>query len=154
MHIFFFIYISMSEEAVRLCAYIHMWACVSTKLFRWWQTTDTIKPNTETGPMTGICKFICRLLSLSCCSTDLNTSNWNCMVHKVYKIFIIWPGDSDSKECAWNVGSYQDVPGGSVVKNLPAMWETWVPSLGWENPLEKGKDTHSSILTWRIPWTV
>ena len=34
------------------------------------------------------------------------------------------------------------------------MWETWVQSLGWENPLEKGKATHSSILAWRIPWTV
>ena len=34
------------------------------------------------------------------------------------------------------------------------MWETWVPSLGWEDTLEKGKATHSSILTWRIPWTV
>ena len=44
-------------------------------------------------------------------------------------------------------------PCGSVVKNLPAMWET-VWSLGWEDPLEKGKATHSSILAWRIPWTV
>ena len=34
------------------------------------------------------------------------------------------------------------------------MWETWVQSLGWEDPLEKGKATHSSILAWRIPWTV
>ena len=41
-----------------------------------------------------------------------------------------------------------------MVKNLPAMWETWVPSLGWEDALEKGKFTHSSILAWRIPWTV
>ena len=41
-----------------------------------------------------------------------------------------------------------------LVKNLPAMWETWVRSLGWEAPLEKGKVTHSSILAWRIPWTV
>ena len=39
-------------------------------------------------------------------------------------------------------------------KNLSAVWETWVQSLGWEEPLEKGKDTHSSILTWRIPWTI
>ena len=37
------------------------------------------------------------------------------------------------------------------VKNLPAMWETWILSLGWEDPLEKGKATHSSILAWRIP---
>ena len=41
-----------------------------------------------------------------------------------------------------------------LVKNLPAMRETWVQSLGWEDPLEKGKDTHSSILAWRIPGTV
>ena len=41
-----------------------------------------------------------------------------------------------------------------LVKNLPAMQETWVRSLGWEDPLEKGKATHSSILAWRIPWTV
>ena len=41
-----------------------------------------------------------------------------------------------------------------VVKNPPAMQETWVRSLGWEDPLEKGKATHSSILAWRIPWTV
>ena len=41
-----------------------------------------------------------------------------------------------------------------LVKNLPAMQETWVQSLGWEDLLEKGKATHSSILTWRIPWAV
>ena len=41
-----------------------------------------------------------------------------------------------------------------LVKNLPAMWETWVLSLGWEDLWEKGKATHSSILAWRIPWTV
>ena len=41
-----------------------------------------------------------------------------------------------------------------LVKTLPAMWETWVQSLGWEDPLEKEKVTHSSILAWRIPWAV
>ena len=41
-----------------------------------------------------------------------------------------------------------------LVKNLPAMQETWVRSLGWEDPLEKGKATHSGILAWRIPWTI
>ena len=47
-------------------------------------------------------------------------------------------------------------PGGSVVKNPPANAgdiETWVQSLGWEDPLEEGMTTHSSILIWRIPWT-
>ena len=40
-----------------------------------------------------------------------------------------------------------------LVKNLPAIRETWVRSLGWEDPLEKGKATHSSLLAWRVPWT-
>ena len=40
-----------------------------------------------------------------------------------------------------------------MVKNLPAMQETWVQSLGWEDPLEKEVETHSSILAWEIPWT-
>ena len=39
-----------------------------------------------------------------------------------------------------------------MVKNLPAMWETWVQSLGWEDPLEKGTATHSRILAYGIPW--
>ena len=38
-----------------------------------------------------------------------------------------------------------------LVKNPPAMWETWVPSPGWEEPLEKGLATHSGVLAWRIP---
>ena len=41
-----------------------------------------------------------------------------------------------------------------LVRNPPAMWETWVQSLGWEDSLEKGKATHSSVQAWRIPWTV
>ena len=40
-----------------------------------------------------------------------------------------------------------------LVKNLPAMWETQVRSLGWEDSLEKGTATHSNILAWGIPWT-
>ena len=40
-----------------------------------------------------------------------------------------------------------------MVKHLPAIWETWVQSLGQEDPLEKEMATHSSILAWRIPWT-
>ena len=40
-----------------------------------------------------------------------------------------------------------------MVKNLPAVQETWVQSLGWEDPLEKGMTTRSSILAWTIPWT-
>ena len=40
-----------------------------------------------------------------------------------------------------------------IVKSLPAMQETWVQFLGWEDPLKKGIATHSSILAWKIPWT-
>ena len=39
-----------------------------------------------------------------------------------------------------------------MVKRVPAMWETWVRSLGWEDPLEKEMATHSSILAWKVPW--
>ena len=52
--------------------------------------------------------------------------------------------------------TYWDFPSVSVVKNSPAMQEsqeTWVQSLGWEDPLEVGMATHCSILAWRIPWT-
>ena len=45
-------------------------------------------------------------------------------------------------------------PGGAGgKKHMPAMWETWVRSVGWEDPLEEGMATHSSILAWRISWT-
>ena len=51
-------------------------------------------------------------------------------------------------------GSNEDAsPVAEMVKNPPAVWETWVLSLGWEDPLEEGMATHSSILAWRIPWT-
>ena len=51
-------------------------------------------------------------------------------------------------QCSWTSLVAQ------LVKNLPAIWETLVRSLGWEDPLEKEKATYSSILAWRIPWTV
>ena len=86
-----------------------------------------------------------------------------------------FPGGSEVKASAWNAGDPGSIPGSGrsagegigyplqyswaslvaqLVKNLPAMRETWVLSLGWEDPLKKGKTTHSSILAWRIPWTV
>ena len=46
-----------------------------------------------------------------------------------------------------------DFPVAQTVKNLPAMQETWVRSLGREDPLETGMATHFSILAWKIPWT-
>ena len=86
-----------------------------------------------------------------------------------------FPGSSASKESTCSAGDPGSIPGSGrsagegigyqlqcswaslvaqLVKNLPVMWETWVQSLGWEDPLEKGKATHSSILAWRIPWAV
>ena len=86
-----------------------------------------------------------------------------------------FPGSSAGKEFTCNAGDPSLIPGlgrsigegvgcplqyscaslvAQPVKNLPAMWETWVRSLGWEDPLEKGMATLSSILAWRIPWIV
>ena len=86
-----------------------------------------------------------------------------------------FPDSSAGKESTCNAGNPGSIPGSGrstgegigyplqyswasfvaqLVKNLPVMQETWVRSLGWEDPLEKGKATHSSILAWRIPWTV
>ena len=52
-----------------------------------------------------------------------------------------------------NIYLLKGFPGGSAVKNLPAMQEVQVQSLGWKDPLEEGIATHSSVLAWRIPWT-
>ena len=49
--------------------------------------------------------------------------------------------------------SKSDILVAQLVKNLPAMWETWIQFLGREDPLEKGMAAHSSILAWKIPWT-
>ena len=53
-----------------------------------------------------------------------------------------------------NTPVFLGFPVAQLVKNLPTMWESCIWSLGWEDPLEKGKATHSSILAWRIPWTI
>ena len=84
-----------------------------------------------------------------------------------------FPHSSVGKESAYNAGDPDLIPGSGrstgerigylfqyswaslvskLVKNPPAMWEIWVRSMGWEDLLEKGKTTHSSILAWRIPW--
>ena len=51
------------------------------------------------------------------------------------------------------MGHHEGFPGGSAVKKWPTMQEKWVQSLGWENPLEEGMGTQSSILARKIPWT-
>ena len=86
-----------------------------------------------------------------------------------------FPGSSTGKESPCNAGDPSSIPGSGrsvvegighpllyswaflvaqLVKNPPAMWETWVRSLGLEDPLEKGMAIHSSILSWRVLWAV
>ena len=86
-----------------------------------------------------------------------------------------FPHSSIGKESSCNAGDPGSIPGSGrylgegrgyslqysgaslviqLVKNPPIIRKTWVQSLGWEDPLEKGKATHSSILAWRIPWTI
>ena len=74
-----------------------------------------------------------------------------------------FPGGSDGKASAYNAGDPGSIPGqgtyprpslvAQMVKHLPAMQETWVQSLVWEDPLEKEMATHSSTPAWKIPWT-
>ena len=92
----------------------------------------------------------------------------------VWLSLVSFSDSSVGKESAYNAGDPSLIPGSGrpagegigyplqyswaflepqLVKNLSATWETWVQSLGWEDSLEKGKATHSSILAWRIPWT-
>ena len=62
-------------------------------------------------------------------------------------------GSNNSSSNSNSSRSYRASLVAQMVKNLPAMWETQVQSLGWENPLQKGMATVSSVLAWRIPWT-
>ena len=92
-----------------------------------------------------------------------------------YHLYPGFPDSSVGKESTCNAGDPSSIPGSGrstgegigyplqyswasltaqLVKNPPATRETWVRSLDWEDPLEQGKATHSSILAWRIPWTV
>ena len=97
------------------------------------------------------------------------------MITKILGYKLGFPGSSDGKYSACNAGDLGSIPGSGrsagegigyplpyfwasllaqLVKNPPTMLETWVQSLGWEDSLEKRMATHSSILAWRIPWTV
>ena len=64
-----------------------------------------------------------------------------------------WPGEFHGLYNTWSRNTWASLIA-QLVKNPLAMQETWVPSLSWEDPLEKQKGTHSSALAWRIPWTV
>ena len=99
-------------------------------------------------------------------------ADWALLLWDLLRTLVGFPGSSAGKEPACNTGDPGSIPGSGsspgegtgyplqyfgaslmaeMVKNLPAMRETWVRSLGWENPLEEGRATHSSILACRIP---
>ena len=72
-------------------------------------------------------------------------------------LFLLWLNNISLYSCTtFCLSIYSSITSlvAQLEKNLPAMWETWVQSLGWEDPLEKGKAMHSGILAWRIPRTV
>ena len=108
-------------------------------------------------------------------SAVVNKHSLNSLNSNSSPVFLGFPCGSAGKESACNEGDSGSIPGlrrsagegigyplqyswaslvAQLVKNPPTMWETWVRSLGWEDPLEQGKATHSSILAWRIPGSV
>ena len=104
---------------------------------------------------------------------NIRVDSWGSIPHLRKSGFLLawgFPESSNGKESTCNAGDLGSVPDSGrspgegigyplqyswaslvaqLVKNLPSMWETWIQSLGWEDPLEKGKATHSSILAWR-----
>ena len=93
--------------------------------------------------------YVCSYLQTWCvlcvctCSLDYKTLKYKAVSHHL--VGYRWE--------VWRVGGMASLVA-QLVKNLSAMQEAWVQSLGWEDPLGKGKATHSSILAWRIPWSV
>ena len=135
-------------------------------------------PSPSTGSKYGMWHLsaICRFNT--CLENGIIQERWvrGLMKHNRRYLYPVrgFPGGSDSKESSRNVRDQSLIlqsgrsPGEGngyplqyswaslvvqLVKNMPAMGETWVQSLGRENPLERGKAAHSSILAWRIPWT-
>ena len=119
------------------------------------------------------------LLNCSICETITTSNSINVgLTSKTFLLlynFLPLSHSSAGKESAWNAGDPSSIPGSGrypgkgigyplqyswasrvaqLVKNPPAIRETCVQSLDWEDTLEKGTATHSSILAWRIPWTV
>ena len=109
-------------------------------------------------------------------SSQQSVYRGNIPQHNKSHIWQIWgfPSNSAGKESTCNAGDPGSISGlgrssgegisyslqyswaslmAQTLKNLPAMWETWVSSLCWEDPLKKGTENHSNILAWRIPWT-
>ena len=81
-----------------------------------------------------------------CLKNPMDRGTWKATVHGDHE-------ESDKINCLHALCPVSRLIAAPTVKSLPAMWETWVQSLGQEDPLEKEKITHCSILAWKIPWT-
>ena len=126
-----------------------------------WQA-DSLSLSHQRSPIMCVCIYVCVYIYT-------HAYTYICMYIYIYTDF---PGSSDGKESACNAGDPGSIPGlgrsrgegtgyplqcswaflvSQLVKNLPAMQDTWVQSLVWEDPLEEGMATHSSNPAWRIP---
>ena len=121
------------------------------------QCTETVSPHDFISfrciPRSGVAR--------SCCSSIFNYSRDHCTVFLMAEPIYFPPKRDSHSLITLSIITHEsygfsickrDFPGGSVVKNLPAVQDMWVPSLGREDPLEKELATHSSILAWEIPW--
>ena len=97
----------------------------------------------------------CNPLQYSCLENPMDRGAWQSTVHGVAKSWRrlrqLSTNCENIPKLKYSRLRHLGFPGGSDSKDLPARWEMWVWSLGWEDPLEKGIATHSSILAWRIP---
>ena len=142
----------------------------------------TLLPPPSPYPPSGSSQCTSPKHPVSCIEPGLETRFIHDIIHVSVPLHLLsnafltgFPDSSVGKESACNAGDPGSIPGlgrstgegigcplqyswaslvAQLVKKPPAMWETWVQSLGWEDSLEKGKVTHSSVLAWRIPWTV
>ena len=114
-------------------------SCIAGRFFTVWATKEALNKN-------------------------IRTNNWHKQNSSRDDVILSWSKSSFGSffEMSWknpNEVFYQvSITGRAslmvqTVKNLPEIWNTWVQSLGWEDSLEKGMVTHSSILAWRVPWT-
>ena len=136
-----------------------------------------IKPVSLTSPALAGSFFITRAIWEACNNymAMLTIFYWSLIHLHITLRYASFPDISVIKESTCNAGDHDSIPGSGwstrkwigyplqyfwtslvtqLVKNSPAVQETWVRFLGWEDILGKGKATHSSILAWRIPWTV
>ena len=153
-------YVHIVKEDLKLSLLINAEIVCVKRLFKW--TTLSPNPGISNGEWKGH-----RIWD--------QTKIWNQIYNSISSWEGVFPDSSVGKESTCHAGNPGSIPGlgrsagegigyplqyswtslvAQLVKNPPAMQETWYWSLGWEDPMEKGKATHWSILAWRIPWTI